>query len=453
MLTPASTRLRRVVAFAAVAGALLFGCVPEAGLNGTRSAWGDRTDPLQLVTLQATPFQLSAVDGPAGEICSSAERWLEEIMDTVGDEDRSAYATELADSDDLYQYSRALHTYIVSLLTAYRLTGDDDLLAEVDRLAEIMRSHLDDSWRDTDDNRSRGRDGYRNWVWRGSNRDHRGKDLNEIDEMRTHALVAEFAWAFETQRGTETDDGTDYGERADFWKEYLREDFEAKWRERKDVPWPKFPFMGRPYVHETVSFIKYHYYMYRLTEREEYLREAKRLTDIVLAEFQEVETDEGPALVWTHALVRQGGDREFLQPTTYARYVFADAVDLHLEGFDRWADPELVRGLANTLAQFIIDEDEMEMARDIGGGERRAGLRPSSDDDWSGPTYTQYAISPFALLAAWDESGIVVEFSERVHERLDSDQRSILVPAGLLLAAATADCGTTLPEDTEMARQ
>lgn len=357
------------------------------------------------------------------------------LLESIALPEQREYIERLAASDNLYEYGRLVQTHVSALLTAFRLTGDLALLDRVDQLTQLMRARLDDSWRGVrQGNRREGRDGYLNWVWGNStSKHHLGKDLHETDEMRAHALVAEVAWAFRLNRDLASPSGIDYGERSDFWLDYLQEHFEPKWRERNEVAWPRFPFLQRPYVHPTLAFTKYHYFMYLLTDSPVYLDEAVRLSDILFSEFREVETETGPALVWRRSITSQGGDENYLMPTAYSSLVIVDALALHLEGFYAWSDARLPKGLATMIAEFLIDNGAVDFARDIGGGETRAGIRPSSVRDWERQTATEYSINSFALLAAWDESGRIAEVSAALYEDLPPQHRYPYIPAGLLV--------------------
>src|SRR5690606_22663311 len=149
--------------------------------------------------------------------------------------------------------------------------------------------------------------------------------------------------------------GVDYGERAEFWTDYLVNHFEAKWRERHDVPWPEFPFIVRPHMHETTEFIRYHHYMALLTGRREYSTEADRMTQLVLDNFVEVPSDAGPALVTPRSVLEMGGSVEYMLPATYVRYLLATAVDLSLEGVSGWNSETTMQKLARSLSEFMMD--------------------------------------------------------------------------------------------------
>src|SRR5690606_6430566 len=115
---------------------------------------------------------------------------------------------------------------------------------------------------------------------------------------------------------------------------------------------PGFPFVARPHTHESVDFVRYLHYMYLITQHEEYGREAKRLTAVVLSNFRVADTDYGPALVAPRSLLTEGGSEDFLLPSAYVRYVHASAVDLFFEREGAWEDPELMEMLARSLAHF-----------------------------------------------------------------------------------------------------
>lgn len=372
------------------------------------------------------------------ELDPEARCWYEELWSVIQDPDSSSRITDLAASNNLYTYSRDLNTHVTALLSAFRVTGDLALLDEVDRLAQHMRAQLDDRWYGAAALEPGSTDGYLNWVWRQSTSEaHRGRDLHEVDEMRTHAMVAMIAWAFAANRDLDGPNGVDYSERADFWTDYLRNHFEAKWRERSGTPWPRFPFLDKPHVHETIDFIRYHHYLHQLTDEEAYAAEAERLTTMILDNFAEVETDAGPALVTPRSIVEEGGSQDYLMPSTYVRYVYASAVDLHFEGVGAWASAELMEKLARSLTEFIMDDGHANFARDMGGGEARAGIPASNEADWSRVTPARFGNSPFALMSPWDATGEVAKTAKAVYDELGSSLNGVFIPVGMLLGSSS----------------
>lgn len=368
----------------------------------------------------------------------AARAWYDALWTTIGHTGSNRAIVELALSDDLYQYSRTVHTHILALLTAFRVTGDLALLDEVDRITEHMRSRLRDPWRATLDSTGGTRDGYLNWVFRtGSSRAHQGKDLHRFDEMRTHAIIAEVAWALHHNRDLVSPNGVPYGARAEFWTKYLVEHFEAKWRERNSVAPGRFPFLEHESLHATVAFVKYHHYLGSILADVARLNEARRLSELVLDRFVEVTTDLGPAVVWPRLLGPTNDP--YLQPTTYARYVIGDAIDLHLEGVRFWSDPSLPTRLATTVRALVFADQDLGLgfARDIGGGSDRGGLDASDADAWDDFTDVSFAMSSIGAVALWDRSGIVASVTCSIAESGTGPQRTVHLPAALLLAFAS----------------
>ena len=418
------------------------GCAPAIGDAGPTTSFAAQLANADDPDLRAGQVELRGDPGfDAGGLQGDAARFHSLLWESIDDPQQREYIERLANSDNLYEYGRLVYTHSSALLLAFRHTGDLRLLDRVDDLTEMMRSHLDDSWRDVrEGSAEEGRDGYPNWVWRGrGSPDHQGKDVHAIDEMRTHAFLAEVAWAFRNNEDLPSPKGIDYGERADFWAEHLRENFEAKWRERNEVRWPNFPFLQRPYMHPTLAMTKYHYYMYRLTGDIEYSLEARRLSDVLFGEFQQVETPVGDAFVWTRSISQWDGGEEYLTPTDYSSLVVADALSLHLDGFYGWADLRVPHYLANMVSQFLIDAGSSSFARDIGGGQRRAGIRPSSARDWTRVTRHGFAINTWAFLTAYDESGKIAQVAQDIWEDLPAQHRYPHIPAGLLTDAVAGD--------------
>ena len=373
---------------------------------------------------------------PAG--MDDVERfWYDELWDTLSDEAYVSYSTEVARRDDLYHYGRTLHTIINSLLTAFRVTGDLALLDEVDRLSEHMRAHLHDGWRDTLDRTSGTRDGFLSWVYRagGGSTAHQGKDLHVFDEMRTHALVAEFTWAFHNNRDLQSPGGVPYGERADTWQAYLLDHFEAKWRARNDVLGSRMPFLEHDSLHANIAFAKYHHYVGLLRNSSRDRNESERLSRRVLSHFVMVSLGDEQGVVWPRRL-EATEDQHYLQPTTYARYVIMDVVTLHLEGAPAWSDRDLIDAIAITVLSLVIDPaaPAITFARDVGGGAARGGIPASPPTEFQPITENRYAISSYALLTAWDRTGSLATVTHVIHERRSERARHVQLPAAMLLA-------------------
>jgi hypothetical protein len=354
------------------------------------------------------------------------DRILLEINDSTS---RSAILGD-ASSDDIYTYAREFYSHIQSVLTVFRLTGDLALLDYVDTLAELMRAELRDGWRGTVDGTDGTTDGYLNWVDRRASSDaHRGKDTWRANEMGTHALVATIAYALQANRDLTSPTGRNYGAHADFWKDYLVNHFEAKWRTRENVK-TGFPIMTVPHTTTHYKWIAYHYYMGRLTGNTAYTAEANRMADLQWAEHFTINTPAGPSYVWARSLKSLGGsESSLLHPTTYARHVYGLSVDFHLEGFHNWASTETMIRFARTFTEAIIDtEDPIQngMAADIGGEVAVLHLQPNS---YSRLSLSRYRDSNYGLISAWDATGKIRSITDTVQDMFESHDTTRLAAA------------------------
>ncbi len=357
------------------------------------------------------------------QLSSDALRWYDRLWTAL--EHRSQYRDldRLARQGDLYAYARPLNDAFTSLLVVFRATGDLALLDELDRLAQLMRKEL----RDTNG------DGYLNWRWLADpdSRAYYGRDNHTMDEILTHANIAALAYVLHHNR----DLRPGYGAHADFWRDYLINHYEAKWRERNRVA-RGYPFISREFLHPWTHQIRYQLYMYKLTGDTGRLSDAKRLTDRLFDDggFVEVDTGRRQGYVWIHTF---DPGYYYLQPATYLRYVIAATVDLHLEGFYRFADVSVVKKVSAGVADFWMDDaDYASFASDIGGGRARGGVPSSSQTRLDDSTY---AIGSYPLLAAWDAK--VGRASEKVYNTLEgnaygvNEPRRIFVPAAMVFRA------------------
>ena len=258
-------------------------------------------------------------------------------------------------------------------------------------------------------------------------------------DLKANAHAALFAWAFENNRDLKSPAGYNYGEQADFWKDYLINDFEAKWRKRNSVK-KGFPFAEHDTFHTYHSFMKWHYYMGKLTGKSAYTKEAGRMAKVLWKnEFKETSSDYGEALVWARGVISEGNQTNYPMPTTYAHYVIAEAIDLHFEGFDKYAKDSTLEKMANSEADFVIDQDDFDtFARDIGGGKSRAGLKPSSSSDWRRLSQTNFAEGSWSFLSVWDASSNnrIEEASQAVYQRLNGEDgipKRIFIPIGMFI--------------------
>ena len=126
-------------------------------------------------------------------------------------------------------------------------------------------------------------------------------------------------------------------------------------------------------------------------------------------------TSSGVAYVWPRSVLAEGGDGDYLHPTTYARYVYGDVVELHLEGFGWWAADVAVERFARTFTELVMDRPDPVQdgfASDVGGGRSMGGF--VSDPSWDRLTVNKFGVSSYALVSAWDASGKLAQVTEDV---------------------------------------
>ena len=370
------------------------------------------------------------------------------LLQEINDPDNFANLMREAGRNDIYHYGRRLHTYVQPILTVFRITGDLTLLDHVDIIAERMRQELRDEWHGTNDGTDGTKDGYLNWVYRYRDTpQHQGKDTRHIDDIKTHSLIAMIAYALDLNRDLASPTGRDYAAHADFWKDYLVNHFEAKWRERRGIA-TAFPFLSHSDAHAYHSWTKWHYFMGLLTGNAAYSREAHRMADVIWGEIRAADTPAGPAYVWTSNISALSTSRNYLMTTSYANSIYGDIVTFHLEGFHHWADATHLTNFARSITALQFDTDDVVangIAGDIGGNSphsksRRAGL--PADHRYGRPvrrSASTFALYEMSTLAPWDETGEMVRVGYDVQEAYPEEDTARLAAALFLSAHLNTD--------------
>lgn len=429
--------------------------VGEIGSNAQRSL----PEPAPWLPLRGrTDFEPS-------DLTPRQRLWYERLRAAIGAS--RPKMVDRAEGDDVYDFGRWLFQYNSALLVGLRTTGDLRFLDEIDVVGETLRKRLSDGWcggvaRRVHVNAAYGTvrepDGYRNFRLRAeSGRDY-CRDTGDLNEALTHGHLAMVMYAYHANRDLPSPGGVDYEERADFWLDYLRNDFEAKWRERSGTPWPAMDFIDLKFCHTYVQMMLYYHFVgQRLMddgsgEAEPYLREVMRLTDGMFdlpyvpgryaGGFIDVDTPEGPAVVYSFGAP---GDEEVRPvhleacPITYARYMATSVLALRMEAVARWDDAITAR-MATGLAHFVVETEDVQeepepFAAGVSGSQRVAGLPPTT---YGGRfTVDDFILTPFAAFTAWDDSDQLERAILDAYESAESDvdaPRHVYVPAGMLFA-------------------
>ncbi len=331
--------------------------------------------------LAACGSTTDSLDLELSSVSSSQLKWHSRLLATIENPrypSASLDPKKLAATGDLYRYARDLNNNLTSLMLAYRETGDRDLVRHLNDIMNVAKGKL----RDTNG------DGYRNWLYLtktdASSAPYIGTDKHVMDEMMTHSLVAAAAYTLK-QAG--------YSSSASFWTSYLKNDFEAKWRKRNGKS-SGFPFLEHFLMHPTTNFIRYNFYMYKLTGQSSYYSEAKRLASRVRGTMR----SSGSGYVWPHAVSRTSG----CQPMVYVKYTTQALADIATADSSLF-DSTFMKKVAYTMAYKVLKSSD---------GSSMAGNACGSGSYGSLYIYAQH---PYAQLAAWDSSGKLKAAAERVY--------------------------------------
>ncbi len=352
--------------------------------------------------------------------------WYDRFLNALNNPKQYPNVKQAAAKGDLYQLGRYVATDITTTLTVFRLTGDLQLLDRVDEVMQIARNQLKDT----------NGDGIPNWRWLldSNNSTYYGKDNHVMDELMTHGMIAEVAWAYQQNRTLTSPTGIDYGKRADFWLHYLKQ-WESKWRQRSNTP-TAFPFIYKNIIHPYVNLIRYLWYMHRLTGDQDYLTEATRLAnDLNKNELRPITTPNGPGLVFALGITKEEPDLDELNTVSYSEYTTQVLMDLALEPFTPFSAKTTLIPLANTIATKVIDNGSTDFARTIGGEKAIGGLRMPTGVDRT-PT-TRWAIYPVSEYAAYDKTNKIATTNEQVYNNIERNNLNnptrIAIPAAMII--------------------
>lgn len=402
------------------------------------------------------------VDFDVSTLSPGVRRWYERLWAAATNPNADPNPIQLARNDDEYAYARNLAQFNRSMLYGLRVTGDLAFLDEVDRNAQIMRAKLRDGWcSGYDDSKFSfpAKDGYLNWRRNYNKGTHYCRDVAALEETLQHAHIAQIMYAYHVNRDLESPAGVDYGERADFWLDYLQNHFEAKWRERNKVGKDDMDFIQTTFCHTHSIFTLYYYYVGKRLESDgdaratRYLDHARKMIDDSFelpyidgkqaGGFKETSTPYGPALVYRFGLpYSYNSDIREACPTVYARYLVEGMLELHLEGFDRWASDVNMEKLANGFNHFVFLADNVKgsstpFAAGVTGRSKVAGIPPTTIRP---PLPVgQFIRSSLPVLSAWDDSGRIEDISMQVYGMQEPDPnnpRRFYFPGAMLIAEA-----------------
>lgn len=397
------------------------------------------------------------------QLSSEARLWYRRVWSAIEHPDQRLRGNLESGSGSLRHYGYAFQQYMLMVVTAYRATGDLLLLDEIVRLSDRMAGALTTHWYDATTwdpyTPTDGTAGYRRWVYiRPNDTHHRvGKDTDRISVYKTHAYIALVAYMLDLNRDLVSPSGHDYGERADFWRDYLVNDFEAIQYIRRGKSQPEDIFRYSDNVGMSVlhSQLTYHHYMHKLTGESARLKHADKEAAAVAGGMFVTDTSVGDAVVFGKPRDPASG----LVPIAYSRYTWALHVDIVLDGHPLFSDPAYMEMHARTLSHFVMDNGSQDFAFDVGGMEDRTGVSwgdgstvatlptqnpyTSSSLTWGREDSARFALGYYTPLAAFGEPSVreeIVTVSKDVHHAQESDvenPRHLAISVGMLLAHAS----------------
>lgn len=361
------------------------------------------------------------------QLGSEARLWYDRFWAGLKSSSQYPNVMQSAASGDLYQLGRYVNVHVTTMLTAFRYTGDLALLDEMDRIMQAARGTL----RDTNG------DGFLNWRWLHdpNNGSWYGNDRHEMDESITHGFVAAVAWAYQANRDLKSPAGINYAERADFWTNYLKNHFEAKWRSRSRVSASSMGFLNSYLTHTWVQYTRYFWYMGKITGNSAYTNEAERRAGRFELNLKEVSVGGTTAYVYPWGMVSEGNAYPDLMPIVYGQYVTQAVQDLALDG-SRTLDLNDLKLFANGATNLMMTGTNT-FAPTVGGSASIGGYPLKyTEGPKTGEQWVIYAYAP--SLATADVSGKIASNAKQLNQTYESNQdapRRVFMSAAAFLDA------------------
>ncbi len=367
------------------------------------------TNERQEPELSTTRFTL--VGNPnfsASQLPSEMQTWYNRLWQAINNSSQYPNANSAASSGDLYYLGRKLHAHMMGLIAAFRATGDLKLVAEIDRLMELARTQLQD-WDG---------DGWISWRWLyDPSSAYYGNDTHQMDEILTHSMVAEVAYVLKSNAQF----NSTYGTHAQFWQDYLVHTWIPKWQARGGVE----KNLTYPYA----AFMKFYYYLYKLTGDSSYLTEATRRANVLYGMMVEGQGSRGPLFTWDHRVPNLGDAAWGCAPTVYSVLTVMSMEDMALEGFGNWASDSYMAHYAGTFRDNVVTYGTTQLAGTLCGGD---------GGNYQYEEIGKYANGAAPGLAAWDTTGVLQSFNVDVYNSVEGSAtpKRIYIPAYMLLTLA-----------------
>lgn len=301
-------------------------------------------------------------------------------------------ADNMMTTGDAYDLGRGGGDYVESLLMAYRATGEVQFLDRVYDLSEMARGSLRDAWLDGTT------DGYTSWLWLidPSNATYYGKDINWLDESICSGNVALWAWALHANRDLDPR----YGVAADFWRDWLENEFLAKWYARAggnpltawNTPYAAF---YKPDTEPRSANWRLAHYLWLLTGNSFY-RDRENQIVAELSGANHVNPARPQAFRWTKETDPNSVN---WQPVNYANYYMRAVLEMSLEGLPFYSDPANMRRFAAAFRDVVYAST--------------LPARTTMTQNVNGDGSTGYALYAFNGFAPWDSTGFLMNLADQ----------------------------------------
>ncbi|MCB0311543.1 MAG: hypothetical protein KDD42_09920, partial [Bdellovibrionales bacterium] len=329
---------------------------------------------------------------------------------------------ERCGSNDSYFLSRFVAERSLALFNALLATGDQFFLDEVANCWDIAREDLSDDWCGAPDDSPGIVD--RGWVYKGdgdTGSSNYCKDNHNMEEAMLHGWIGFMAYVFDKNREITAPDGETYGEKADFYLDYLLNDFLPKWTRRvggNDIAtWNSFSGAYKRLTHPRSRQALTAQTLFMLTG-DSFFQD--RLNDIEV-DFSRIMNyvPTSDAYKWPHE-VRDANGNPIMPGTTgpsgwqrmnYSEYTLNSLLILHTLGEGRWSLQAEMQKLTRTLRDVVFQK--------YGPNSDVMAYRNDGSED------TSFDLGSVVGFARFDESGWMIQRASSVYEGLSQSSQNI----------------------------
>jgi hypothetical protein len=327
--------------------------------------------------------------GPAA-LTPQEQLWFDRLLAAMTGSE--VLVNTIMTTGDTYDLGRAGGDYVESLLMAFRATGDVRFLDRVYDLSERARGSLRDAWLDGST------DGYTSWIWQidPTNATYYGKDTNWLDESISSGNAALWAWALHANRGLDPR----YGVAADFWRNWLENQFLAKWYARAGgdplVAWnTPYAAFYKPDTEPRSANWRLAHYLWRLTGNTFY-RDRENQIVAELAGANHINPAHPQAYRWTKETSPSSVN---WQPVNYANYYMRVVLEMNYEGMPFFSSPVEMKRFAAAFRDVIYAST--------------LPARTTMTNTVNGDGSTGYALYAFNGFATWDTTGFLLNLADQ----------------------------------------